>query len=538
VHTINEASIEISKDLLHLTLNLHVLYVEDSATMRHATQKLLEPYFENIDTAVDGVKGLDLYRRFHTMHERNYDIVITDLEMPNMGGKELSEAILSIDPTQEIVVISSSDELTLLIDLINIGVKKFLSKPITPQQLHTIISDVAQNIRIKKIKADELNEIAEHNALLKRREEVHLTKLQKSLKELSEFNDALNESGIVSKTNPNGVITYVNPKFCEVSGYSQEELIGKNHNIVKSGVMSASFYEKLWRTITKQKSYKGVLQNKSKDGNIYYVESLIKPIVNIEGEIVEFIAIAHDITQMMNSIEIAKKAEEEKDDFFRNISHEMRTPLNSILGLTSLLKRRAQDDTKLLDILNIIETNSQNLANLVESILDLQRLQRNDLELQIKEFDTSSLYTSLILQNESKAVNKNITFEHAIDHDVPPTLIGDEKRIHQIIMAIIDNALKFTLKHGKVNFHLSYSYDDSMLIAQVSDNGIGISQQDQEKIFRLTQLDGSLSRRHEGSGLGLTISNSLIKKMGGNFTVHSIVDEGSTFLIEIPLRRP
>ena len=241
---------------------------------------------------------------------------------------------------------------------------------------------------------------------------------------------------------------------------------------------------------------------------------------------------------MMESIEMAKQAEEGKDDFFRNISHEMRTPLNSILGLTSLLKRRAKDDTKLLDMLSVIENNSQNLANLVESILDLQRLQHNDLELQIKEFDTSGLYSSLIKQNESKALEKNITFEHAIDHDIPPTLIGDEKRTAQIIMAVIDNALKFTLKNGSVNFNLSYSHDDSMLIAQVSDNGIGISSQDQEKIFKLTQLDGSLSRKHEGSGIGLTISNSLIKKMGGNFTVHSVVDEGSTFLVEIPLRRP
>lgn len=506
--------------------------------MRHATQKMLEPYFDHIDTAADGGKGLELYRRFHTMNKRNYDIVITDLEMPNMGGKELSEAILSVDPNQEIIVISSTNEIALLIDLMNIGVEKFLSKPILPQQLHDIIRDVTQHIRLKKIKTDELSDIAQHNALLKRREEVYLNKIEKSLKELSEFNDALNESSIVSKTNPNGIITYVNEKFCEISGYSSNELIGQSHNIVKSGVMSPSFYERLWHNITRQKSHKGVFQNKAKDGTIYYVESLIKPIVNIEGEIVEFIAIANDITQMMNSIEIAKKAEEEKDNFFRNISHEMRTPLNSILGLTSLLKRRAQDDVKLLDMLSIIESNSQNLANLVESILDLQRLQNNDLLLQIKEFDTSVLYASIIGQNEIKAIGKSITFNHAIDPDVPPTLIGDEKRIGQIVMALIDNALKFTQKNGNINFHVSYSHDDSMLIIQVSDNGIGVSKQDQEKIFKLTQLDGSLSRKYEGSGLGLTISHSLIKKMGGNFTVHSVIDEGSTFLIEIPLRRP
>lgn len=517
---------------------MHILYVEDSATMRHATQKMLKPYFKNIDTAVDGVNGLDLYRRFHIIHERNYDIVITDLEMPNMGGKELSESLLSIDPTQEIVVISSSNELALLIDLMNIGVKKFLSKPITQTQLHTIICDVTHNIRLKKLKADELYDITQHNALLKRREDVHLNKLQKSLKELSEFNDALNESSIVSKTDPQGIITYVNTKFCEISSYSAEELIGQRQSIVKSGVMSPSFYARLWHTITRQKSYKGIFQNKSKDGKIYYIESLIKPIVNIEGEIVEFIAISYDITKMMHSIEIAKKAEKEKDDFFRNISHEMRTPLNSILGFTSLLKRRAKDDTKLLNMLSVIENNSQNLAHLIESILDLQRLQRNNLKLQIKEFDTSALYTSLIKQNESKAIEKNITFEYSIDSDFPPSLIGDEKRIYKTIMVFIDNAFKFTLKNGRVNFNLTYSYDDSMFIAQVSDSGIGISLEDQEKIFKVAQLDGSLSRKHEGAGLGLTIANALIKKMGGSFTVHSVVNEGSTFLIELPLQRP
>lgn len=374
--------------------------------------------------------------------------------------------------------------------------------------------------------------------MLKRREEVHLKKLEKSLKELSEFNDALNESGVVSKTDPQGIITYVNSKFCQLSGYSEEELIGNKHTLVGCGEMASSFFQKLWRTITAKKTHKGIFKNCTKAGKIYYIDQLIKPIADTYGEITEYIAIGNDITQMMESIEIAKHAEEGKDDFFRNISHEMRTPLNSILGLTSLLKRRAKDDTKLLDMLSVIESNSQNLASLVESILDLQRLQHDDLELQIKEFETSALYTSIIGQNESKALEKHITLNHAIDPDVPSTLIGDGSRIHQIIMAVMDNALKFTLKYGRINFQLSYSHDDSMLIAKVSDSGIGISVEDQEKIFKLTQLDGSLSRRHEGSGLGLTIANSLIKKMGGSFTVHSVVDEGSTFLMEIPLRRP
>ncbi len=530
--------IEISRDLHHRLENLHILYVEDSATMRHATQKQLALYFKHIDTASDGVIGLELYRNFHKQHEKNYDIVISDLEMPNMDGKELARAILSIDPFQEIIIISSSNELTILIDLINMGVRKFLAKPINAQQLHDTISDVATNLRLKRLKEEELADISKHNLLLKKREAIYLKKLEKSFQELSEFNDALNESGIVSKTNSLGVITYVNAKFCEVSGYTEEELLGSKHTIISCKEMSASFYEKLWNTITAKKIYKTVFKNRTKSGKTFYLEQLIKPILDTEGEIIEYIGIGHDITKMMNSIELAKQAEKEKDDFFRNISHEMRTPLNSILGLTSLLKRRAKDDKKLLDMLNVIENNSQNLSKLVISILDLQRLQHNDLELQIQEFETSALFNSIIQQNTSKLKEKNLNLEYAIDPDVPASLMGDVSRIHQIITAVMDNAIKFSHNYGRVIFHFSYSHDDSLLIAQISDCGIGISLEDQEKIFKLTQLDGSLSRKYEGSGLGLAISNSLIKKMGGNFIVHSIPNEGSTFMMEIPLKKP
>lgn len=531
-----QPTVVISQDLHRHTKNLHVLYVEDSATMRNATKKILSQYFEHIDTANDGVEGLSSYRNFHIQNERNYDIVISDLEMPNMDGKQLSAAILSIDPSQEIIIISSSSEFTLLLDLLNLGVKKFLAKPIQLQQLHEVINEVAHNLHLKRIKADELLEVSQHNLLLQKREEIYLSKLENSYNRLEEFNQALNESSIVSKTDADGFITYVNKKFCEISGYTEDELIGKKHNIVSSGEMISSFYKKLWNTITNQKSYKGVFKNKSKTGTIYYAQALIKPIVNLEGTIVEYISISNDITRMMKSIEIAKHAEQGKDDFFRNISHEMRTPLNSILGLSSLLKHRANGDPKLMELLNVIEKNSKNLSDLVESILDFQRLQHNQLELVVKEFETTLLYTFILSHYESKLKEKNLHFEHSFDTSIPPTLIGDLGRIQQIIMSVMDNAIKFTPKSGSIYLSFSYSYDDSLLFCQVQDTGIGIAIEDQEKIFTLTQIDASLTRKHEGAGLGLTVAHAILKKMNGFFTVHSIPKQGSTFLIEIPLK--
>jgi len=437
-----------------------------------------------------------------------------------------------------IIIISSRNDVSVLIGLLNLGIQKFLSKPIQPQQLHDIITDVLHQLHNQKVKSDEFNDISLHNKLLQRREEIYLSKLEKSNKELGEFNDALNESGIVSKTDSEGVITYVNQKFCEISGYHQDELIGKKHSIINSGEMASSFFEKLWHAITNQKSYKAVFINKSKDGSIYYVESLIKPILDVEGETTEFISIAHDITRMMSSIKIAQDAQKSKDDFFRNISHEMRTPLNSILGLTSLLRRRAKDEPKFLEMLNIIENNGEALAAMIESILDLQRIQNNQFKLDIKEFQTSSLYSLISTLFEPKAKQKSLHFEHAMEKNVPSVLIGDVSRIQQIIIAIMDNAIKFTPELGRIDFHISYSVDDSMIIFQIHDSGIGMTLEDQEKIFKLIQLDASLTRKHEGAGLGLTISQKIIKKMNGSLTIHSVLNQGSTFLIEIPLKQP
>lgn len=282
--------------------SLSVLYVEDSSTIRRATEKILRRYFPLLQSAEDGVSGLELYRSFHLEHQKPYDIVITDLEMPNINGHELSRQILQITPHQKIIVISSNENFKELIALMNIGVKKFLAKPINQQELDEILRSVIEDLFHEQRQHHELETISKNNTLLKKREAMYLVKLEKNFQVLSEFNDALNESGIVSKTDPNGIITYVNDKFCTISGYSSDELIGHSHNIVKSGEFSSSFYEKLWHTIMQGKSYKGIIKNRAKNGSFYYVDSLIKPIMDTQGEIVEFISIAHDMTPLMNAL--------------------------------------------------------------------------------------------------------------------------------------------------------------------------------------------------------------------------------------------
>lgn len=527
-----------STDIQRYTRPLHVLYAEDSATMRHATERMLRHYFDHVDTAVDGQEAFEFYKTFYTNHDRYYDIVITDLEMPHLDGQALSTLILDLTPHQQIIVISSLNDSVRLINLMNLGVKKFLAKPVEPHALHDILYDVSKQIFIRYIQKVEQSEIEQHNLILKKREKNYLKKLQKSLKELEEFNDALNESGIVSKTDPEGNITYVNDKFCDVSGYTRVELIGQTHHIINSGEMSSAFFSKLWHTITAARSYKGIFKNRAKNGSIYYVESLIKPITDIEGEITEYISIAHDITLMMESIEAARKAEKSKDEFFMNIGHEMRTPLNAILGLTPLLKRRAKEDLKLLSMLEVIEQSGENLHHLIESVLDLQKIQLDSFELNETEFEPALMLEPFLEHCRHKAQAKEQIFKFLLDPALPKVLIGDAKRFLQAVNAVIENAIKFTPKGGKIGVRMTYDTDKYLLVCAVRDTGIGIAREDLSKMFKITQIDSSVSRKHEGAGLGLTLANEITRRMNGTVTVESAPGKGSLFVLSFGLKRP
>lgn len=524
----------LSEQLLRRTKGLKVLYAEDSNTMRHALAKTFEAYFDHVDTAADGLDALELYKAFHTEFDLFYDIVITDLEMPNMDGQQLTQKLLDLNPFQEIIIISSNNDASRIIELINLGITKFLTKPVSPEALNKVIGDVANHLYLEKLKKDENDDLAEHNRVLKQREELYLERLNTNIKTLQEFNDALNESGIVSKTDIHGIITYVNDQFCELTGYSRDELIGQKHNIINSGEMSSAFFAKLWNTISSGKSYKGVFKNKTKDGSFYYVESLIKPIIDTNDIITEYISIEHNITLMMESIESAKKANLAKDNFFRNISHEMRTPLNAILGLISLLKRRSGNDQRLGNTISVIDESANNLHQMIETMLDMQNIQNNTLELQEKEFELMNLLNSCIRRCEARSETYGINFTKHFASNLPLTLFGDPIRIQQIFKEILENAFKFTSKGGNVD--LNVSYQDENLIVQISDTGIGINTEDQDSIFEINQIDSSLTRKYEGSGMGLGIVKALVSKMKGTITLHSTPNIGTTFLLELPLK--
>ena len=511
------------------TKNLNILYVEDSLTLRKLLQKKLVAVFKHVDTAKNGKEALALYLKNLDF----YDIVLSDLEMPIMDGQTLSQSILELNYLQKIIIISSIEDFKKIIELINIGIHKFISKPVDDEQFYQVILDVAQQVNIQKLQDKEQEEVARNNKILQEREEALLVEKAKNLKELTEFKKAIDIGAIVSKTTPHGIITYVNDEFCRISGRSREELLGQNQNIVKSGNMDAHVYQRLWKTITSKKPYRGLLENRDKKGNIYHVENFITPILSTDDEIVEYISVSHDMTQLIQSLHDIKKAQKSKESFFTNISHEMKTPLNAILGFSSVLKSVVKDNNKALSIVKTIHESGNDLHELIDTVLDLGKLQDNRLTLKNSAFNPKELFLKCVEKYQEKASKNRQEFNVFIDENLPNFLLGDGERILQLLKTIFDNAVKFTPDEGHIEVEITYK--NRNLHCKITDNGIGIKKEDQEKIFDYEQLDSNFTRSHEGAGVGLTLASLLIKLMHGEITVKSIPKKGSSFEVIIPL---
>jgi PAS domain S-box-containing protein len=238
--------------------------------------------------------------------------------------------------------------------------------------------------------------------------------------------------------------------------------------------------------------------------------------------------------------EAAEAASRAKSAFLANMSHELRTPMNAIMGMTGLAEMHTEDP-RLLDYLASIDKASNHLLALITDILDLSRIEANRLELQQTEFTIADVLSSLRILADPLAKEKGLRLDFdsvANLADLP--LIGDPRRLRQILLNLIGNAIKFTVEGG-VHVKARMTDDSTsgiLLRVEVEDTGIGVSAADQRRIFSaFEQADNSSTRRHGGSGLGLAISRQLAQMMGGDIQISSKPGEGSTFSLTVSLTK-
>jgi len=258
--------------LKQMSQGMTLLYVEDDLHVDSEANALFSEIFDTIIRGKDGEDGARLYAE----HQRSIDLVITHMTLPRMNGMEMIQNIRAINEDVAIIVLLANTELAYLAQTIEVGVDGYLIKPLDHSySLHTIGSIIEKlYLRTENDK----------NSLL-----------------LKQYVNITNTSSIISKTDPHGVITFVNDKFCQISGFSKEELLGRSHNIIRHPDMPKAAFRDLWKTIKEDKqTWQGIVKNRAKNGDTYYVKTTVQPILNANGDVEEFISLRHDITSIMS----------------------------------------------------------------------------------------------------------------------------------------------------------------------------------------------------------------------------------------------
>jgi len=350
---------------------------------------------------------------------------------------------------------------------------------------------------------------------------------------------ALDEHAIVAITDPSGLITYVNDKFCEISQYTREELIGQNHRIVNSGHHPRAFFAELWRTIAAGRVWHGDLCNRAKDGSLYWVNTTIVPFKDNSGRITQYVAIRSNVTDRRlfeEELETARRqadhANVAKSEFLANMSHEIRTPMTAILGFAENLLDPDQPESERISAIHTIRRNGEYLLGLINDILDLSKIEAGKMTVEQVACHPCRIIAEVASLVRVRADAKGLPFHFEYNGPIPQTIHCDPTRLRQILINLTSNAIKFT-EQGSVRLvtELIERNGEPQLQFDVIDTGIGLTEAQIGRLFKpFGQADGSTTRTFGGTGLGLAISRRFAKMLGGDVTVAATeVGVGSTF---------
>jgi PAS domain S-box-containing protein len=342
-----------------------------------------------------------------------------------------------------------------------------------------------------------------------------LQELSKKSEILENINSALNKTALVAITDKNGIITYANQKFCDVSKYSRKELIGKNHRILKSGFHTDEFYTHMWKTIASGKTWHGTIKNKTKNGEYYWVDTTITPFINNSGKIYEYVSIRKDITEFINLQDKSLKSEKLSaiGALAASLAHDLRNPLN-IIGNSVEIIMETTKEAFTIENCKRMQNSIERMTHQIEDIMDFVRT---------RPLKLSRIPIDEIIKNAISSINipKEITLK------MPQNNIEIFCDISQMVIVfnnIIYNAVQKLDKGGIIQIIAKQSSHE--LIIQIQDSGDPISEEDLTKIF-----EPLYTTKQRGTGLGLASCKKIIESHHG---VLYASNNPTTFTIKIP----
>jgi PAS domain S-box-containing protein len=367
---------------------------------------------------------------------------------------------------------------------------------------------------------------------------------RKAIEELQTLQTAVEQSAdTIVITDPAGRIEYANPAFEKSTGYLLSEVLGQNPRVLNSGEHDEAFYRELWTTISAGKTWKGLFRNRRKDGTLYWESAAISPVLNEHGETAHFIAVKDDIThlkeietRLREALDRAEAANRAKGEFLAVMSHELRTPLNGVLGFADLLCQTPLTEDQ-RQYAQTIRSSGDHLLQVVNDILDFSSIEKGTMPLEAVPVALTELLEKSTTACRKAAADKGLVFRKELADGLPLRLVGDARRIRQILINLLGNAVKFTAR-GSVVLRVTPAVAEELPVVDfaIEDTGPGIRPEVLEQLFEpFMQGDSTLQREFEGTGLGLAISQRLANAMDGRIRVVSTPGVGSTFTLRLPV---
>ncbi|ALO17509.1 Autoinducer 2 sensor kinase/phosphatase LuxQ [Salinivirga cyanobacteriivorans] len=495
---------------------LKILIAEDLDSDAEFAIRELKKEFHDINTqVVDTEVGFKA-----ALDKFEPDAVVSDYRMPSFNGLKALEITKKVKPFMAFVILTGSMNEDTAVECMKAGADDYVIK----EHIRRLGPSLRAALRNKKIERE------------------HYT-AEQSLKESEERYRSLieysNDGILLLLSNQ---IILVNKKLEKIFGYTRQEIEQEDFDIMQliaeeSQQVLRQRFEKVLtgEPISSNYEFRGI----TKQGEQIELEASVSYIHTKDGVVTQ--AIIRDITEknqdkraLIKAKEKAEESDKLKSAFLLNISHEVRTPLNGILGFVNLLTSTDIDESKKLLYAEQIKNSSYRLMNTITDIIELSRIETDQLQYKESKIDLEEFIHELHEEFKDKAEQKGLKWHANISEQLNYNIFTDREKLNQIMHYLLDNAIKYT-NHGEVRIDCNVS-DDNIEI-NVKDTGIGIHEDRQKAVFdRFVQADTSMSRDYEGTGLGLTISQGLAKLLDGDITVKSEKGQGSVFKLVLPCK--
>jgi len=524
-----------------------VLIVDDERVNISSLKGILAPEY-TVYASINGKEAIETAQKFTP------DLVLLDVLMPEMDGYEVIAALKESEKTRDIPVIfiTGLDDTNAEIKGLALGAADYISKPfhhgivklrvhhqmqlVQRQRQQMLINFIAHNFLINActdtLYTDTLRMVGEFMAIdaillynIDKNKNVLICKNEWIVPELdmkSSINEKIQLNDKISST-ANNLLSEGESKLY----FQSSDVNAKNYsNLNKEGMdnyIAAPIFIK-----GKMSAILVYSRKKEKEWSENDIDLAILTASIFSG------VFERDAIQQEEYLSRAKS------EFLSRMSHEMRTPMNAILGMLQVIKVSGIPDN-IKNHCNSMTEAAHTLMRYIDDVLDISDLGYGTFKLSEAEFDFKAMVFEVLKNADSNASKKKQILDCKVDSTIPELLHGDEKRLKQVITSILANAVKFTSEEGDIFFTANKTSEEDGIIAiqiEVSDNGIGISKEQQDKLFSIfEQADGSLTRAHGGMGIGLALSKRIIEMMGGTIWVESELGKGSKFIITCKLKK-